>query len=118
MKIIKTKGILLSTILLVAGHSCVMAQESTSKITASVFYETFDGCCDVGGNDGVLSDEAERHAAFVTDNVLWDKGDGPVYKVYRGAQCIRLKGSSNEGSPFFFKDSYHVPRRDLWLYGI
>ena len=86
------KAVLFSVVLLCLGNDA-FSQSNPASVTASIFYESFDAVCDIGGNDGIWSSSATQYATFAPDNEWTTSGT-----YYTAAQCIRLSGTSNSAS--------------------
>ena len=86
------KKVLFSVVLLCLGNNA-FSQSDTASVTASIFYESFDGVCDICGNDGIWSGSGTQYATFATDNEWTTNGT-----VQSAAQCIRLNGSTKATS--------------------
>ena len=72
----------------------LMSKAEDPHIWASIFYESFDGTADCGGNDGVFSSSGSNYSNnFKFDNETWTRTN----YVRPGAQCIRI-GVSNYSS--------------------
>lgn len=59
-----------------------------------VFYESFDNCDGIGGNDGVWNGASTGRGTVVTDVDGWTADNG----IYGGSKCVKLGSSKKNGS--------------------
>lgn len=84
---------------------CSRGDDSLPHVAASVFYETFDGTADLGGNDDRLSGYLSSNTQIIYDEGGWVLADS--YKPSPCAQCVRL--GSTSGDKYVYIKTRSVP---------